>query len=100
MAYFKITRNSEGKLVAKVQISGKEPGTGKTKLYVKRFYNIDNLSAAKFRKQVDMLAAQLEREINIAYHLVPPFFIQYACACCSISVAVATRLLCNHCSNS
>lgn len=67
MAYFKITKNSEGKLVAKVQISGKEPGTGKTKLYVKRFYNTDNLSEAKFRKQVDLLAAQLEREINIAY---------------------------------
>lgn len=67
MAYFKITKNSEGMLVAKVQISGKEPGTGKTKLYVKRFYNTDNLSEAKFRKQVDLLAAQLEREINIAY---------------------------------
>ena len=32
-----------------------------------RFYNTDNLSEAKFRKQVDLLAAQLEREINIAY---------------------------------
>lgn len=67
MAYFQITKNSKGMLVAKVQISGKDPDTGKHKLFVKRFYNTDNLSEAKFRKQVSLLAAEMERDISVSY---------------------------------
>ena len=40
MAYFKITKNSEGMLVAKVQISGKETVTGKPQ-EVHIYYKID-----------------------------------------------------------
>lgn len=67
MAYVKILKNTKGELIAKVQVCGKEAKSGKTKLYTKRFYNTDNLSEAKFRKQVSILAAELENEINEAY---------------------------------
>ena len=39
MAYYQITKNAKGLLVAKIQVSGKDPDTGKAKLYVKRVYN-------------------------------------------------------------
>lgn len=67
MAYFQITKNSKGVLVAKIQISGKDPDSGKSKLYVKRIYNTDNLTEAKFRKLVGLNAAELERDIQNAY---------------------------------
>ena len=67
MAYFQITKNSKGVLVAKIQISGKDPDSGKSKLYVKRIYNTDNLTEAKFRKLVSLNAAELERDIQNAY---------------------------------
>ena len=38
-------------------------------------------------------------EIN-TYHGLPPFLMQYVCACWLISASVDTRLLCSHCSNS
>lgn len=66
MAYFQISTNSKGVMVARVQISGKDPQTGKQKLYVKRFYNEDNLSEAKFRKQLKLLSSEMEMEIELA----------------------------------
>ncbi len=40
MAYYQINKNAKGLLVAKIQVSGKNPDNGKAKLYVKRIYNI------------------------------------------------------------
>ena len=67
MAYFQISRNAKGELVAKVQVSCKNPDNGKSKLYVKRYYNTENLSEPKFRKHVELLALELERDLNLAY---------------------------------
>lgn len=67
MAYYQISRNAQGMLVAKVQVCGKDPDTGKTKLYVKRFYNTENLTEAKFRKHMDLLSAEMERDITVVY---------------------------------
>ena len=52
MAYFKITANKKGELVAKIQVLTKDFETGKNKLVVKRVYNEENLTEAKFRKQI------------------------------------------------
>lgn len=35
MAYFQISRNAKGELVAKVQVSCKNPDNGKSKLYAR-----------------------------------------------------------------
>ena len=52
MAYFKITQNKKGELQAKIQVSGKDVFTEKSKVFTKRIYNTDELTEAKFRKQV------------------------------------------------
>ena len=39
MAFFKITKNKDGELQAKMQTYGKDPTTGERKLFVKRIYN-------------------------------------------------------------
>ncbi len=62
MAYFKITQNKKGVLQAKIQVSGKDI-TGKSKLFVKRLYNTDGLTEAKFRKQVERLSLEFEEEV-------------------------------------
>ena len=67
MAYYQINKNAKGLLVAKIQVSGKNPDNGKAKLYVKRIYNTDNLTEAKFRKKVDLIAAEMERDVQQAY---------------------------------
>ena len=50
MAYYKITTDKKGKLVAKMQAYGKDLETGEKKLYTKRFYNEDGLTAEKFKE--------------------------------------------------
>ncbi|MEG2450355.1 MAG: site-specific integrase [Clostridia bacterium] len=67
MAYFKITQNRKGELVAKIQASGKDITTGENKLFVKRVYNTDNLTEAKFKKAVNKLAIEFEQEVADAY---------------------------------
>ena len=67
MAYFKITQNKKGEFQAKIQVSGKDLSTGKNKVYVKRIYNEDNLTEAKFRKRVEKLSIEFEEEIAQAY---------------------------------
>lgn len=62
MAYFKITQSKKGELQAKIQVSGKD-STGKSKLFVKRLYNTDGLTEAKFRKQVERFALDFEEEV-------------------------------------
>lgn len=67
MAYFQITENKKGVLQAKIQVSGKDAATGKQKLFVKRIYNTEKLTAAKFRKQVEKISLAFEEEIASAY---------------------------------
>ena len=62
MAYFKITQSKKGELQAKIQVSGKD-AEGKSKLFVKRLYNTDGLTEAKFRKQVERFALDFEEEV-------------------------------------
>ena len=67
MAYFKIETDKKGRLKARIQVSGKDYATGKSKIYTKKVYNDDNLTEAKFRKQVDKLAIAFEDEVARAY---------------------------------
>ena len=67
MAYFKITQNKKGELQAKIQVSGKDLSTGKSKVFTKRVYNTDGLTEAKFRKQVEKTAIAFEEEVAKAY---------------------------------
>ena len=67
MAYFKITQNKKGELQAKIQVSGKDLSTWKSKVFTKRVYNTDELTEAKFRKQVEKTAIAFEEEVSRAY---------------------------------
>ena len=67
MAYFKITQNKKGEFQAKIQVSGKDLSTGKSKVFTKRVYNTDGLTEAKFRKQVEKAAITFEEEVSRAY---------------------------------
>ena len=67
MAYYKITHNKKGELQAKIQVSGKDLSTGKNKVFVKRIYNTDGLTEAKFRKQVEKLSIEFEEDVANAY---------------------------------
>lgn len=67
MAYIDIKENKKGMLVAKIQISGKDPATDKNKIYSKRIYNDDDLTPAKFRRFVEKTAIEFEEEIEKQY---------------------------------
>lgn len=67
MAYYKITTNKKGELVAKMQVYGKDLSTGERKLYVKRIYNENGLTEAKFKKFLDKESIAFEEEIERAY---------------------------------
>ncbi len=67
MAYYKITTNQKGKLVAKVQVYTKDIETGKNKIVTKRIYNEENLSEAKFKKQVEKFSLEFEENLADAY---------------------------------
>lgn len=67
MAYFKITQTKNGRQQAKIQVSGKDIATGKNKIYVKRVYNDDGLSEAKFRKYVEKCSIEFEEDVARAY---------------------------------
>lgn len=67
MAYSKITTNKKGELVAKMQVYGKDLSTGERKLYVKRVYNENGLTEAKFKKFLDKEAIAFEEEVARAY---------------------------------
>ena len=67
MAFFKITKNKNGELQAKMQTYGKDASTGERKLFVKRIYNEDNLTEAKFKKYVEKAAIDFEKSIARAY---------------------------------
>lgn len=67
MAYYKITSDKRGKLKARIQVSGKDIETGKSKVFAKQIYNIDGLTEAKFRKQVEKISIEFEEEVLKAY---------------------------------
>ncbi len=67
MAFIKIEQNKKDELQAKIQVSGKDVSTGKTKRFNKRVYNTDNLTEPKFRKLVSKLALEFEEEVITAY---------------------------------
>ena len=67
MAYFKISKNAKGELLAKVQVSGKDLSTGKNKVFSKRIRNKENLTESKFKKYVEKLAFEFEEEIENNY---------------------------------
>lgn len=67
MAFINIEQNKKGELQAKIQVSGKDFTTGKTKRFNKRVYNTDNLTEPKFRKLVSKLALEFEEEVATAY---------------------------------
>lgn len=67
MAYYKITTDKKGELVAKMQVYGKDLSTGERKLYVKRVYNENGLTEAKFKKFLDKEVIAFEEEVARAY---------------------------------
>lgn len=67
MAYYKINKNAKGELVAKMQAYGRDLTTGAKKLYVKRIYNENGLTEAKFKKFLEREAIAFEEELERAY---------------------------------
>lgn len=67
MPYFKITTDKKGNLKARIQVSGKDVETGKSKIFVRMIYNRQELSLAKFKKQVEREALDFSDEVARAY---------------------------------
>lgn len=67
MAYYKITKNKDGILQAKIQAYGKDITTGEKKIYAKRVYNTEGLTEAKFRKYVEKESNLFEEKLEEAY---------------------------------
>lgn len=67
MASYKLEKNRKGQLQAKIQAYGKDLTTGERKLYVKRVYNTDGLTEAKFKKFLDKECIAFEEELARAY---------------------------------
>ena len=67
MAHYDIKRNKKGELQARIQVSGKDVTTGKSKIFPKTVYNEQNLTEAKFRKYVERAAIEFEDEVKTAY---------------------------------
>ena len=67
MAYYKIEEDNKGRLKARMQVSGKDVATGKLKVFVKKVYNDDGLTLAKFKKQVEKYAMEFSEEVARAY---------------------------------
>lgn len=67
MAHYDIKRNRKGELQARIQVSGKDVTTGKSKIFPKTVYNEQNLTESKFRKYVERAAIEFEDEVKTAY---------------------------------
>lgn len=67
MAHYDIKRNKKGELQARIQVSGKDVTTGKSKIFPKTVYNEQNLTESKFRKYVERAAIEFEDEVKTAY---------------------------------
>lgn len=64
MATINITKNKKGKMVAKIQVYGKDTQTGLSKRFTKRVYNEDGLPETKFRKYINKIAIEYEEEVQ------------------------------------
>ena len=67
MASIQYRKTKKGILVARIQISGKDPTTGEYKIFPKNIQNDEGLSEAKFKKKITLIAAELEQEIADSY---------------------------------
>lgn len=67
MAHYDIKRNKKGELQARIQVSGKDVTTSKSKIFPKTVYNEQNLTESKFRKYVERAAIEFEDEVKTAY---------------------------------
>ena len=67
MAYIKITKNKNGKLVGRIHVSTKDINTDKNKVVARRFYNDQDLTEYKFEKYLEKKAIELEEELEEAY---------------------------------
>ena len=68
MAHIKYSKTKKGVLVARIQVSGKDPETGAFKIYPKNIQNDEGLSEAKFKKRINIIAAEYEQEVADAYN--------------------------------
>lgn len=69
MAYIDIKENKKGVLVAKIQVSGKDPATSENKTYSKRIYNEEGLTLAKFKRFAEKEAMEFEKEVEKQYEI-------------------------------
>ncbi|HCH74777.1 MAG TPA: hypothetical protein DEV87_06325 [Clostridiales bacterium] len=67
MAYIQYRKTKKGILVARIQVSGKDPETGDFKVYPKNIQNDEGLTEAKFKKKIVLMAAEFEQQIADAY---------------------------------
>jgi len=67
MAHIQYKENKRGVLVARIQVSGKIPGTGMPKIYVKTIKNDTGLTETKFKKFVNKTAFEFEDEVANIY---------------------------------
>lgn len=74
MAHIHYSTTKKGVLVAKIQAYGKDPATGRPKIYPKSVRNEEGLTEAKFKKKMNLLAAEFEEEIAKLYKNSLEFF--------------------------
>lgn len=67
MAYVSFTTTKKGVLSARIHVSGKDPKTSENKVFTKRVHNDDGLTEAKFKKKVNLIAAELEEQVARDY---------------------------------
>ena len=74
MANIQYRKTKKGVLVARIQVSGKDPKTGKFKIYPKNIQNNEGLTEAKFKKKIILIAAEFEQEVADSYQNNVEFF--------------------------
>lgn len=67
MAYIKISRTKKGELRARIQVHGKDPATSEHKLFVKHIQDEEGLTESKFRKKINLIAAEMEKQVEKDY---------------------------------
>ena len=67
MAYIKISRTKKGELRARIQVHGKDPATSEHKLFVKHVQDEEGLTESKFKKKINLIAAEMEKQVEKDY---------------------------------
>ena len=67
MAYIKISRTKKGVLRARIQVHGKDPATSENKLFVKHVQDEEGLTESKFKKKINLIAAEMEKQVEKDY---------------------------------